>query len=304
MNNLQKIAIVLVNYNGKEYNEECIKSIFNSSYTNIEVIVVDNDSRDGSPELLREEFGDKITLIMAGENLGFSGANNIGIKKALEDGCDYIVLLNNDTLIDKDLISNMLKASKEENNAVISPKIYYYDNKDIIWSAGADMKWKKGVTAQRGINKNDDGSYNKREEVEFGTGCCLLIPSEVIKKVGYLQDDYFLYYEDTDYCMRIREKGFKIVYEPTAVLYHKESASTGGSLSSLYIYYNTRNRLLFNNRFNKKNKNLYMPYFYLSRIIKCLKWKISGKNELINATFMAIKDYNNGIVGKRDLSNI
>ena len=124
---LQKIAIILVNYNGKEYNEECIKSIFNSSYDNLEVIVVDNDSKDGSPELLREQFGNKINLIMTGKNLGFSGANNIGISKALENGCEYVVLLNNDTLIDKDLISNMIKASKEENNAVISPKIYLKD---------------------------------------------------------------------------------------------------------------------------------------------------------------------------------
>ena len=100
----------------------------------------------------------------------------------------------------------LLQILTEENDAVISPKIYYYDNKDIIWSAGADMRWKKGVTDQRGINQKDDGSYDKREKVEFGTGCCLLIPSKVIKEVGYLADDYFLYYEDTDYCMRIREK--------------------------------------------------------------------------------------------------
>ena len=302
MSNLEKIAIILVNYNGKEYNEECIKSIFESSYKNLEVIVVDNDSKDGSPELLREQFGDKINLIMAEENLGFSGANNIGIKKALEDGCDYVVLLNNDTLIDKDLIYNMLNASKEENDAVISPKIYYYDNKDIIWSAGADMRWKKGVTDQRGINQKDNGSYNKREEVEFGTGCCLFIPSKVIKEVGYLTDDYFLYYEDTDYCMRVRERGFKIVYEPTAILYHKESASTGGNLSKLYIYYNTRNRLIFNKRFNSKNKMSYMPYFYVSRLVKCALWAIKGRSDLVRITFSAINDYRKNINGFKDLN--
>ena len=302
MSNLEKIAIILINYNGKEYNEECIKSIFESSYKNLEVIVVDNDSKDGSPELLREQFGEKINLIMAGKNLGFSGANNIGIRKAIEDGCDYVVLLNNDTLIDKNLISNMLNASKEENDAVISPKIYYYDNKDIIWSAGADMRWKKGVTDQRGINQKDDGSYDKREKVEFGTGCCLLIPSKVIKEVGYLADDYFLYYEDTDYCMRIREKGFNIVYEPTAVLYHKESASTGGNLSKLYIYYNTRNRLIFNKRFNSKNKASYMPYFYVTRVARCILWSIKGRTDLVKATFSAIYDYKKNINGFKDLS--
>lgn len=302
MDRLEKIGVILVNYNGKEHNEECIKSIFKSSYSNLQVIVVDNGSKDGSPELLREKFGDKINLIMTGKNLGFSGANNIGIKKALDDNCDYIVLLNNDTIIDKDLFYNMLKASKEESDAVISPKIYYYDNRDIIWSAGADMRWKKGVTDQRGINQKDDGRYNKREKVEFATGCCLFIPSKVIKKVGYLTDDYFLYYEDTDYCMRIREKGFNIIYEPTAILYHKESASTGGNLSKLYIYYNTRNRLIFNKRFNKKNKIVYMPYFYITRFIKCVLWAINGRIDLVKVTFLAINDYKKNINGFKDFS--
>lgn len=302
MGNLEKIGVILVNYNGKEYNEECIKSIFKSSYSNLQVIVVDNGSKDGSPELLREKFGDKINLIMTGENLGFSGANNIGIKKALDDNCEYVVLLNNDTIIDKNLFYNMLKASKEESDAVISPKIYYYDNRDIIWSAGADMRWKKGVTDQRGINQKDDGRYNKREKVEFATGCCLFIPSKVIKKVGYLTDDYFLYYEDTDYCMRIREKGFNIIYEPTAILYHKESASTGGNLSKLYIYYNTRNRLIFNKRFNKKNKIIYMTYFYITRLIKCALWAMKGRMDLIKVTFLAISDYKKNINGFKDFS--
>ena len=287
MSNLDKVSIILVNYNGKDYNKECIESIFNSSYKNIEVIVIDNDSNDN------------IDLMLSKNNLGFSGANNIGIQKALKNGCDYIVLLNNDTIIDRDLILNMIKASKEENDAIISPKIYYYDNKDIIWSAGADMRWKKGVTDQRGINQKDDGSFDKREEVEFGTGCCLLIPSKIISEVGLLSDDYFLYYEDTDYCMKVRNKGYKIVYEPTAVLYHKVSASTGGEISPGYIYYNTRNRLIFNKRFNKENKFTYLSYFYLTRVAKIALWIVTGKKNLIKATFSAISDYNNGIMGKK-----
>lgn len=299
MGNLDKVSIILVNYNGKDYNKECIESIFNSSYNNIDVIVVDNDSKDGSAELLKEQFGNKIDLILSGKNLGFSGANNIGIEKALKNECDYIVLLNNDTIIDKDLISNMIKASKEENDALISPKIYYYDNKDIIWSAGADMRWKKGVTDQRGINQKDDGSFDKREEVEFGTGCCLLISSKVISEVGLLSDDYFLYYEDTDYCMRVRANGYKIVYEPTAVLYHKVSASTGGEVSPGYIYYNTRNRLIFNERFNKHNKFIYSSYFYLTRAAKIVSWVVTGKGDLVRATISAISDYHNGIRGQK-----
>ena len=117
--------------------------------------------------------------------------------------------------------------------------------------------------------------------------------------MGLLSDDYFLYYEDTDYCMKVRNKGYKIVYEPTAVLYHKVSASTGGEISPGYIYYNTRNRLIFNKRFNKENKFTYLSYFYLTRVAKIALWIVTGKKNLIKATFSAISDYNNGIMGKK-----
>lgn len=297
-NNL-KVGIILVNYNGKNYNEECIDSILKSTYKNIEIIVVDNASNDNSVEILKKRYMNNIIIVETGLNLGFSGGNNVGIKLALEKKCNFILLLNNDTAIEENMIEIMVEASINNQYSVISPKIYYYDNKEIIWSAGADMIWKKGIPAQRGMNEVDKGQYDVECNVEIATGCCLLIPKNIIEEVGLLPDDYFLYYEDTDYTTQIVRKGYKILYLPSARMYHKVSASTGGEESFNYIYYNTRNRLLFNKKFNSKNKTRYITYFYITRIIKIIKWFIMKRTDLIKATLKGIKDFSNSRLGIR-----
>lgn len=297
----EKIAIILVNYNGKDYNEECIKSILNSTTKNYEIIVVDNDSKDNSIELIREKFNDKVKLILAGENLGFSGANNLAIEYAIENNFDYVMLLNNDTVIDKNMISIMLDRSRY-GNYIISPKIYYYDNRDIIWSAGGTINWRKGLPIQYGINDKDNNEINEGKKIEFATGCCILIPMKCIKEVGLLSEEYFLYYEDTDYSTRILEKNFEIVYEPRAIMYHKVSASTGGEKSELYWYYMTRNRLIFNKKFNK-NTILYKIYFGCTMAIKIPVYFVTGNRKALYGSIKGICDYMKGIYGKKIFNN-
>lgn len=299
MDNINKVGIILVNYNGAKFNGECIKSIKESTYRNYEIIVVDNASNDNSVELLEAQFKNDITIIKSDINLGFSEGNNLGIKHALEKECEFILLLNNDTTIAKDMIEVMVEKSIIKNNAVISPKIYYYDNPNTIWSAGAKMEWKRGIPAQNGLNEDDNNVYDNEELVEIATGCCLLFNKYIIEKVGLLSNEYFLYYEDTDFTTKIVRSGFDIVYLPTAKMYHKVSASTGGVESSNYIYYNTRNRLIFNGKYNKSNRATYIPYFYVTRIIKCIKWCLSGRRDLMKASIDGIKDYYNGNVGIR-----
>lgn len=292
-----RIGVILVNYNGKNYNSECIESITNSTYKNISIILVDNASIDDSTEDIINNFK-QVIVIKNNENLGFSGANNIGIKYAIKNGCEYVLLLNNDTVIKDDMIEMMLKTSMM-NNAVISPKIYYFSEPNKLWSAGSGVNWIKGLAYQIGMNETDIGIYNEIKTVPFATGCCLLIHKHVFDLVGYLNDEYFLYYEDTDFSTRIIEAGIKIIYEPKAILWHKVSSSTGGDESPNYIYYNTRNRLYFNNKFNRKNALYYLSYFYLTRIIKFINWFIAGKSDMINATICAIRDYKLGKMGKR-----
>lgn len=296
--NKYKIGIILVNFNGKLYNEQCINSIKLSTYSNYSIYVVDNNSSDNSVEILKEKFRDGITIIENDDNLGFSCANNIGIKKALDDGCNYILMLNNDTVIENNMIEEMLDISLKNHGSVVSPKIYYYDNKHIIWSAGGNINWVKGLPIQYGIDKVDSNEFSYEREVQFATGCCILIPKGVIEKIGLLSDKYFLYYEDTDYSIRMINGGVKIIYAPNAKMYHKVSASTGGSKSKLLIYYMTRNRLLFNKKFNKKYI-ISTLYFYITFIIKSIIWIFKGEAYIPKTMIMAIKDFYKKEYGKK-----
>lgn len=293
-----KVGVILVNYNGAKYNSECIESIKKSDFKNISIYIVDNNSSDDSVKILKEQYLEDICLIENRENLGFSEANNIGIKKALMDNCEYILLLNNDTVIEEDMISKLIEGSVRYNNAVTAPKIYYYDNQDIIWSAGGDINWNKGIAVQYGIDEKDEKQYDEESAIRFATGCCILIPKKVINKVGFLSDEYFLYYEDTDYSTRITNSGIDIIYLPKAKMYHKVSASTGGDKSELVIYYMTRNRLIFNKKYNS-NYIIAMGYFYLTFLVKAVIWIISGKIYIPKTMSMAIRDYYKNIKGKK-----
>lgn len=292
-----KIGIILVNYNGLRYNKECIDSIKKSTFKNYKIIVVDNNSTDGSVKKLKEDYHNEIEITETGKNLGFSGANNIGIKKAIEYECTHIMLLNNDTIIDENMLHTMLHTSVI-NNAVVCPKIYYYDNRNIIWSAGGTINWKKGLAVQYGIDEEDDIQYDKEKKVEFATGCCVLIPLSAVKKTGMLSEEYFLYYEDTDYSMRLIKAGFDIIYQPKAFMYHRVSASTGGTKSKLLIYYMTRNRLIFNKKYNKHNW-MAMMYFYCTFFVKKIIWRIKKEEYIIKTMNDAIKDYKAGNTGQK-----
>lgn len=295
----EKIGVILVNYNGKLYNEECIESIKKSKYNNYHIYVVDNASTDNSIEILEEKFANDITIIKNNDNLGFSIANNIGITRALEEQCEYVLLLNNDTIIDSDMISSMMEVALENLNSIVSPKIYYYDNKDIIWSAGGTVEWNKGLPIQYGIDEKENEQYSTEKKIQFATGCCILISKMIINKIGMLSDEYFLYYEDTDYSAKAINSGVDIMYCPKAKVYHKVSASTGGQNSRLVIYYMTRNRLIFNKKYNKKYFYANI-YFYLTFMIKSIFWCMSGKKYVFDTMKLAIIDFNNGKVGKVD----
>ena len=293
---MKKVSIVIVNYNGLIHNEECIKSILGSSYKNIEIVIVDNKSTDKSIEKLRDIFKEKITIIVNEENSGFAGGTNVGIKYALNNGADYVLLLNNDTIIDSKMIEIMVKASNI-NNSVISPKIYYFDNKDMIWSAGGEIKWNRGYTIQYGMNEIDKGQFNERKDIDFATGCCMLIPKNIVNEIGLMPEEYFLYFEDTDYCVKIKKAGYQIIYEPEAFMYHKVSATTGGEDNKNYVYYFSRNRLEFNKKYNR-NK-IYYFYILLSWMKKIIVWAIRGRYELISSLVQGIKDQRNNVYGIR-----
>lgn len=251
-----KIAIVVLNYNGQKDTLECIQSLKKVKKDNflVETIVVDNGSDDGSAKAFLKLRG--IKLILNDQNLGYSGGNNIGIKKALSLNADYIFVLNNDTLVDKNILINLVHAASAGD--IISPKIYFapgfefhkgrYQKSDlgkVIWYAGAKIDWQNIIGQHIGVDEVDHGQYSKSHEIDLATGAAMFVARSVFEKIGLFDEKYFLYLEDMDFCVRAKRAGFKIIFEPGAILWHKNASSSGGSGSKLQDYYITRNRLLF-----------------------------------------------------------
>lgn len=251
-----KIALIVLNYKGLEETLECLDSLRRCSKGNysVEMVVVENGSNDGSYEAL-SKIKD-IQLLANDKNLGFSGGMNRGIQYALSRNSDYIIILNNDTVADQDLFVNLAKAAQKAD--IVSPKIYFapgfefhknrYQKKDlgkVIWYAGGFIDWQNIIGRHLGVDEVDRGQFSKSKEVDFATGACMLIKKEVFTKVGLLDDKYFLYLEDMDFCVRVKMAGFKIIFQPKAILWHKNAVTSGGSGSKLQDYYITRNRLLF-----------------------------------------------------------
>lgn len=260
-----KILIVILNYNGGDNTLSCLQSLdslFIPVNTKLEIIVVDNASKDDSVRKIKTGYPSVIVL-QNKENLGFSEGNNIGIRYALSNGADYVLLLNNDTIVDKNLLKELLIASENGKNiGIVSPKIYfekgfefhkdrYKDNDlgNVLWYAGGVMDWKNVLGHHRGVDEVDHGQYNKEEDLGYATGCCMLIKKEVLEKIGLFDKRYYLYYEDNDLNVRVKKAGYKIIYAPKAILWHKNAGSAGGSGSSLQDYYIARNRMLFGIRY-------------------------------------------------------
>ena len=271
MLNEPSIFIILVNYNGYEDTVDCIESLKNIDYYNYKILVIDNASTDDSYNKLNTLKGEFI-LLKSEKNLGFSGGNNIGIEYAMNHEADYVMLLNNDTLVEPDFLNKMIETAEVyKDSGIVGCKMMYYPKKDIIWYGGGYIDWRK----YSGVHENQgeiDALKDKVREVNFLTGCCMLIKRGTIEKAGYLSEEYFMYLEDLDYCARVLENNLKIIYNPEAKIYHKVSASTGGEESSFAIKWGTRNRFLFFKKFSK-NRSLLdkfkgIVFLIFSRIIK------------------------------------
>lgn len=220
-----RVSIVILNWNGLEDTIECLESLKKIAYPNYEVIVVDNGSRGNDAQVLEEKFGDYIHLIRNVKNYGYTGGNNIGIKHALRNSSpDCFLILNNDTVVAPDFLGQMTEvALSDASIGIVGPKICYYHFPDRIQSAGAMINMKTSRNTLIGIEQVDSGQYDRQQEVDYVSGCCLLVKKDLIQKVGLFDESYFCYWDETDYCVRARKVGYKIVYAPRARIWHKKS---------------------------------------------------------------------------------
>ena len=244
MNNRPKVAIIILNWNGIEDTRECLDSLKKITYTNYEILLVDSGSHYEEAEYLEKEYGSSIKqFIKLKKNLGFAGGNNVAIKKALCEDYDYFLLLNNDTEVDPAFLDNLVDFIEQDKKiGIVGPKIYFHPEPEKIWYAGGVMHWWTSLNYHIGEGEMDKGQYNDAKKTDHVTGCCLLIRKEVVEQIGLLDDKFFAYQEDADWCVRARKNKWTIWYVPASRVWHKISAAVGKN-SPFQVHLVTRNRI-------------------------------------------------------------
>ena len=249
---MPSVWVVLVNYNGKEDTLECVASLKAQGYPGLHVVVVDNGSADGSATAFRQAIASDplVTLIESPQNLGFAGGNNLGIRRALEAGADFVFLLNNDTVAEQGLVQGLADAAERDKDiGALSPLVTYYRDPDRIWFYDGAFHEQLCYMRHRHMGAKVSSEALKTQDVNFISGCAMFIRREVLERVGLLDEDYFLYFEDVEFSWRVRKAGYRLVALPQVVVRHKVSASMGAAgsnaLTPLRAYYYGRNTFLF-----------------------------------------------------------
>ena len=274
--NKEKTVVILVNYNGYSDTIDCINSIRGSSFA-CDIIVVDNNSSGDDIRLIKNSDKD-VMCIQNKDNLGFAGGNNVGIQKALEAGYEYLIILNNDTVIDRDMISYLVREA--DSSTISVPAMFYYDSIDEMWYGGGEINISTGNCEHK--------QYKTKRKCSFATGCCFCAKREIFEKVGLFDERFFMYFEDVEFSIKIQEKGLTIVYCPEAKLWHKVGKTAGNDSSPLSIYYNTRNRLNCVKEHAEFFKKWAYYYSLTSRCMRMLQHLVKNRKTW--------KAYKNGII--------
>ena len=298
MSYLPKVYIVILHSKSIPCLVDCLSSLDRITYKNCEIIVVNNGSNDLTD--ITKHIKHKIQTIKTPSNLGFARGNNLGIKEALKNRADYVLLLNDDTIVSPDFLSILVNVGKNHPDVgMLGPKIYYFDEPKRIWFAGARFNEQTGLiltshSDEIDNNKNDE----KQEDSDYVTGCAVLVKRILIDIIGLLDERFFLYWEDVDWGLRAKKAGFTNLIIPDAHIWHKVSVSTGGMDSPLRAYHKTRSHLLMAKLHAPWALNRLHREFF--RDIAWLMLKSSEENRIKKAYayFTAIKDYHLGRTGK------
>lgn len=298
------ISVVLVNFNNTIDTIDCVESLVNSTGVELFIVVVDNKSDDKRDFKIIKQFGDNIHIIQNEINVGFGRANNIGIKWINKNiSSDYILLLNNDTVVEPDSISLLVNAYVENDCSVVVPKILYADNPSKIWYAGGEIDWKLGRAKSFGLNSENVG-YDKSCFVSFASGCALLTKSALFEEVGFFDERMFMYLEDVDLSMRIISGGHKIFFQPQAIVYHKVQGSqrsrdskyiSGWSPKNpkleFHLYHGVKNSIIaMRNNASRLVFYRYAILYSLFLFYKFVFFTLNGRQSTFSIIIKAIKD--------------
>jgi GT2 family glycosyltransferase len=294
----KKLAIVIINWNSFDLTSDTLVSLSSTSYKNYDIIVVDNFSTDNSAAQLEKDFP-SIILLKSDENKGFTGGNNLGFDYAINEGYEYVMMLNNDVAVESDFLEPLVvKLDIDEKIGGVQPLIYFYHDRELIWNAGSRYNAIFGIPYILGYYRKDKGQLQRKKQksIDWITGCAFMIRTEVLKKVGVLKQDFFIYYEDVDLSFRIKEAGYALAYEASSVVYHKTGMShkskeklKEGYLNPKVHYLNARNRLFVLKEYTQK---IAIPTVILYQIIYFFGISFYF---IFRCRWQKLKAWNNGI---------
>ena len=278
-----RVLVIVVHWRNPELTARCLESLARGTYSAADLLLVDNASSDRpGPELKATIPG--LEVLELDTNRLYAGGVNLGLERAYARGYDYALMMNNDVEAAPDLVERLTEmAESDPRIGLVGPKIFFADPRDRIWSAGGRIDWWSGMSHHRGLRKPDGPEWDAPADVDYLTGACILIRRRVLAEVGTFDEDYVMYAEDADYCVRARAHGFRVVYAPRARLWHEVSAASGGGLTAYKMYHRVRSNLRFFHRHAR-------PWHWLTIVILLpLHFLAFAARELLRGNFRIVR---------------
>jgi GT2 family glycosyltransferase len=295
---LPAVGIVTVNYNSRPFIEEFLDSLGRVECPAAHLIAIDAASKDGSATLIAERFPEA-SLVLCEENVGTARGNNLGIQACRELGLEYVLFLNNDTTHEPDFLRTLVDATDERTMTV--PRILYSGDRRLISTHAGDFDWSLGLFRHTYHGRPDGLATRQRRDLRTASFCCLLAPVRAFDDAGELDERFFMYYEETDWLRRALDYGYRLSYVPEAVVYHRESASSGGGwMTPFKQYYATRNRLYLVRKHARSRPRyaFFSAYFWATRLPQALRYVACGRLALLRAMALGIVHYYRGRMGR------
>ncbi len=297
--NKVNVFTVILNTNRRDDTLACLAALHHSTYKRHTIIVLDNASTDGSAEAIKAEFP-RVELIHLKENKGYAGNNNVGIAAAIAQGADWVYVLNEDTIQAPDCLEHLVAVGESDPTiGIVGPMVYHADNPDVIQSAGGwiDHHWQAG---HKGQNDPDKGQFAEPHAVAWVSGCAIMVRREVIEQLGMLDEHFFYYWEETEWCVRTKRAGWKIMHVPQARLWHK-GVQIDYRPGPNVAYYNTRNYLMMLRKHEAPTTVRLRAWYRILRTYTSMSLKPERKTNLEarQAMVQGMGDFWRGRVGKR-----
>jgi hypothetical protein len=295
-------AIVVLSWNGRDDTLACLASIEAIAWPSLDVLCVDNGSEDGSPTAVRERFP-AVTLIENGENLGYAGGNNVGLRAAFERGADWVLLVNNDATLAPDAVRELDTVARARPRAgVLGGKVLFADPPDTVWFAGQRFNAALGYSGRpRGYRRPDGPRYDGIEVVDRVVGACMAVSRALVDEVGLLDEELFAYVEDVDWALRARAAGYEVLLVPNARAWHRVAASSGGeSASTTSMYYGVRNTIVVSERYRplpiglREARRFVVAGSFAARAVLG-----NARGPMLRAVLEGARDARRGTLGKR-----